>query len=224
MKNIILLNGSPQMRGSTSMKMLDLFKDCLGNDFRSSIIEVGKSILQKNQLQAYENMEKADAIVLAFPLYVYCLPGVLEEFLVGYRDYICNTGKVVGQKIYAIINCGFPESHINEDAALVIKSFCNEINAEYRFSILIGGGGMLQPLRLLPSVNKMWKRIKFAFSQIILNVGEQSGKANINIDLKMSKKLFYIIAETNFAVVAKKKGIKKKDLFNQPYIEKKASY
>jgi len=224
MKNLILLNGSPQRKGSTSMKMLDLFKDSLDNDFKASVIEASKSILQKNQLQDYEKMGKADAIVLAFPLYIYCLPGVLEEFLVGYRDYICSAGKVVEQKIYAIINCGFPESRINEDAALVIKSFCDEIHAKYCFSVLIGGGGMLQPLRRFPSVNKMWRKIKFAFNQIILNVEEERGKADIYIDSKLPKRLFYFIAETNFSVVAKKKGIKKKDLFNQPYREKKASY
>jgi len=224
MENLILLNGSPQMKGSTSMNILDSFKACLGNDFNVNVVEANKSILQKTQLHDYETMEKADTIVLAFPLYVYCLPGVLEEFLVGYRDYIGSEKKVVEQKIYAIINCGFPESRINEEAALVIKSFCKEVHAQYRFSILLGGGGMLQPLKTFPFVNKMWKKIELAFNQIVSNMGEENGKADIYIDSKMPKKLFSFIAETNFKVAAKKKGIKKKEIFDQPYRDEKESY
>ena len=219
MHDIVLLNGSPRLKGSTSMKLLDLFRSRLGNDCNTTVIEAGKSILSKKQLQDYACMAKADAIVIAFPLYVYCLPGALIEFLAGYRDYISSTGKSVEQKIYAVINCGFPESRINDDAALVIKSFCKEIRAEYRFSVLFGSGGILQPLKAMPSVYKMWKHIGSSFGQIICDICGKNVCADIHIDSKMSKKLFFFIAQTNFAVIAKTSGIKKAELFRKPYLQ-----
>ena len=217
MHDIILLSGSPRLKGSTSMKLLELFKNRSGNDCSATIIEAAKSILQKKQLQDYACMAKAEAIVIAFPLYIYCLPGALIEFLVGYRDYISNTEKPAEQKIYAVINCGFPESRINEDAALVIKSFCKEIRAEYRFSVLIGSGGILQPLKSMPSVHKMWKRIGSAFDQIVCDVCGKNVCEDIHLDSRLPKKFFYFVAQTNFAVIAKMSGIKKKELFRKPY-------
>lgn len=224
MKKLILLNGSPQGQASTSAKLLELCKSCIGDTINVDAVETTKSILQKKQLNDYSIMEDADVIVIAFPLYIYCLPGVLDEFLVGYKEYLQNKANMKKQKVYAIINCGFPEAHINKDAALVIKSFCKEIEAEYCFSILIGGGGMLKPLRFLPSVNRQWKEINLAFKQIMGDMEQKTEISDIHIDSKTSKKLFSFIAETNFAVIAKKKGINKKELFKQPYIRKVAEH
>lgn len=220
MQNLVLLNGSPRLSGSTSMKMLDLFKSRPGSDCSITVIEAARSILQKKQLRDYPCMAKASAIVIAFPLYVYCLPGALTEFLAGYRDYIRDTGKQAEQKIYAVINCGFPESRINEDAALVIKHFCAEVHAEYRFSILIGSGGMLQPLKAMPSIHNMWKRIGSAFDQIIRDICSATVCADVHINVKLPKKLFFFIGQTNFRVVARMRGIKKKELFRRPHLQK----
>ena len=219
MHDIVLLNGSPRIKGSTSMKLLDFFRSRSGNACTATVIEAGKSILQKMQLQNYARMAKADAIVIAFPLYVYCLPGMLIEFLAGYRDYINKTGEPAGQKIYAVINCGFPESRINDDAALVIKRFCQETRAEYRFSILVGCGGMLQPLKAMPPVHNMWKRIGSAFDQIVFDVCGKNVCADIHINSKLPKRLFFFIGQTNFAVLARMSGIKKRDLFKKPYLQ-----
>ena len=124
MTKIVLLSGSPHLNGSTSVKLLNLLKSRLDSDFSAEVVEAGKSILQNAQQQDYLRMDAADAIVIAFPLYVYCLPGTLAGFLVGYSEYRKNIGKPAQQKIYAVINCGFPESGINDDAAHVIKRFC----------------------------------------------------------------------------------------------------
>lgn len=218
MRNIVLLNGSPRINGSTSMKLLESLKSRFDSDCTTTILEAGKSILHNTQLQDYDNMVKADVIVIAFPLYVYCLPGVLIEFLSGYRDYVSSNGKSVTQKIYAIINCGFPESRINDDAALVIKNICKEIGAEYHFSIMIGGGGMLQPMKKFPPVHRMWKYIGLALDQIVRDVCGENTYTDIHIDSQIPKRLFYFIAQTNFTVVARMSGMKKKEIFRRPYL------
>jgi hypothetical protein len=230
MHNIVLLNGSPRINGSTSMKLLELLQSKYGSDCNMKVLEVAKSIIHKTQTLDYGCMAKADAIVIAFPLYVYCLPGVLVEYLSGYRDYRKSIGEATSPKIYAIINCGFPEARINDDAAHVIKNMCKEIGAKYRFSVLIGGGGMLQPMKKFPPVHKMWNEIEFTFAQIARDVYDEkisdkkdcSAKVfkNIHIDSKVPKKLFYFIAQTNFFVAAKINGIKKKEIFRRPYLTK----
>lgn len=220
MTKIVLLSGSPHLNGSTSMKMLSLLKSRLDTDFSTEAVEAAKSILQNTQQQDYLRMNAADAIVIAFPLYVYCLPGALAEFLVGYSKYRKSIGKPAQQKIYAVINCGFPESGINDDAAHVIKRFCQEAAASYRFSVLIGSGGMLQPLKMLPSVQKMWRDIGSSFDQIIRDIRVGGAQpADIHLNSKLPKKLFFFIAQTNFAVIARSHGVAKKQLFRKPYLK-----
>ncbi len=223
MKNIVLINGSPRAEGSASMKMLNQLKSRFDSDCNITVIEAAKSILHKRQPEDYVGMERADAIVLIFPLYVYCLPGALTEFLVGYSEYLSGAGKPSGQKIYAVINCGFPESRINNDAAHVVKRFCDEIHAAYRFSVLIGSGGMLQPMKLLPPINAAWKRIGSAFDKIAGDITGTEEPQDIHIESKVPEKLFFFIAQTNFAFLAKRNGVKGKQLYKQPYLPGKTA-
>lgn len=217
MKNIILLNGSPRTGGSTSMNLLNLLKKRCNADCKTTVVEAAKSLQHHRQSEDYEKMEQADAIVLAFPLYVYCLPGALTEFLLGYSEYLSRTGKPAEQKIFAFINCGFPESRINKDAAHVVQRFCEEIHAAYRFSVMIGSGGMLQPLKKLPQVNAAWGLIGSACDKMICNIAGKEHLQDIHIELKVPKKLFFFIAQTNFKVIAKRSGVTGKQLYRRPY-------
>lgn len=221
--NIVLLNGSPRADGSTSMKMLNQLKSKFDGDFNITVVEAAKSLLHHRQPEDYGSMERADAIVLVFPLYVYCLPGALTEFLVGYSEYLSPAGKPAEQKIYAVINCGFPESRINNDAAHVVRRFCEEVHASYRFSVLIGSGGMLQPMKLLPPVNAAWKRIGSAFDQIVRDITDQEKPQDISVESGVPEKLFFWIAQKNFAFLAKQNGVKGKQLYRRPYLPGKTA-
>lgn len=217
-KNIVLLNGSPRADESTSMRLLNRLKSRFDDNCSITVVEAAKSLLHHRQPEDYGSMEQADAIVLVFPLYVYCLPGALMEFLVGYSEYLSRAGKPEGQKIYAVVNCGFPESRINNDAAHVVRRFCEEIHASYRFSVLIGSGGMLQPMKLLPPVNAAWKRVGLAFDQIVCDITGTEKPQDISIEPKVPKKLFFWIAQANFAFLAKRNGVKGKQLYRRPYL------
>lgn len=217
MKNMVLINGSPRAGKSTSMELLSQLKTCLEENAAVVTVEAGSSLLHGKQLKDFERMTQADAMVIAFPLYVYCMPGMLTEFFEEYRQYVNKAGKAIHQDIYAIINCGFPESRINEDAAAVVRQFCNEIRATYCFSILIGGGGMLVPLKNVPFVKKEWRQIHAAFDRIVDGTRNGCVTSDVHIDSKTPKWLFSFIAEMNFSMEAKKNGIKKKDLFRKPY-------
>ena len=55
-------------------------------------------------------MSAADAIVLAFPLFSYSLPGAFTALLEDFHAFAANGGPYSRQaKVFAIVNCGFPE-------------------------------------------------------------------------------------------------------------------
>lgn len=78
MKNICFINGSPKGKKSNSLFFLNrLDEDMNENNYNKFYIHVTSSIHSGKIEEDFKTMSYADAIVIAFPLYVFCLPGVL---------------------------------------------------------------------------------------------------------------------------------------------------
>ena len=76
----------------------------------------------------------------------------------------------VKMKVYAVVNCGFPEPGINLEAVRVIRSFSQHINAQFRCGVLIGGGAMLREARNAPFMKKSIKSLNDAFAAIARDI------------------------------------------------------
>ncbi|HEY8910635.1 MAG TPA: NAD(P)H-dependent oxidoreductase [Desulfosporosinus sp.] len=169
MKNILLISASPKINEqSVSKQFLEMVGSQIdGAVFNKTFMDVRKSISNHSLSEAYEALSKADVIILSFPLYVYCLPGMLTQFLQDYYNHYSASKNARKQvKVYAIVNCGFPESEINLEAIRVIKSFSQHIHAQFRFGVLIGGGPMMIAAKDAPFMKKTVQQLKDAFSSI----------------------------------------------------------
>ncbi|EGW41051.1 NAD(P)H-dependent oxidoreductase [Desulfosporosinus sp. OT] len=157
MKNVVLITASPKINEqSVSKEFLEMAGDQINSDlFSKSFIDVRKSFLTHKLTEDFETLAKADVMIISFPLYYFCMPGMLTRFLVDYHNYCTTSGNVKKPvKVYAIVNCGFPEPEINLEAVRVIKSFSQHLNAEFRFGVLIGGGPMMIAAKEAPFMKK----------------------------------------------------------------------
>lgn len=222
MKNIVLINASPKMTDKSLSKYLnkmvseefDLARAC------QTFIEARKSIANHTTLDDFNKLKEADAVVITFPLYFYGLPGILMRFLEDYYLFTMNQGNPSkNPKVYAIINCGFPEPEINRDALRVIGSFCRHINAQFRFGVLIGGGGMLLETKEAGFMKKTNQSLEKAFAKIAQDIQDNHLEKidTIHVVIKFPKVLFKIMGSLNWIQAAHKNGLKKKDLYRQPY-------
>ncbi|HET6487950.1 MAG TPA: NAD(P)H-dependent oxidoreductase [Spirochaetia bacterium] len=109
-------------------------------------------------------MHEADAIVFAFPLFTYSLPGALTRLLEDLSARAGRKARTVPIKVFAIINCGFPRPRICADAIRVIRNFCQRLGYDYRFSVAIGGGPVTVLTRKVPVLNRDLKR---AYDRIV---------------------------------------------------------
>lgn len=135
------------------------------NAITISPINVRNSLIEGQTESAFKTMLAADAMVIIFPLYFFCLPGMLTRFLQDYHQYWLTHQHLVKQaKIYTVINCGFPEPDLNAEASRVIASFSQHISAEFRFAVFIGGGGMLLGFKDMPWMKKTTATITAAFT------------------------------------------------------------
>lgn len=224
MKNIVLVSASPKIKEqSVSKEFLKMAGSQIkADEFSKTFIDVRKSLLTHNLARDFETLAQADVIIFSFPLYYFCLPGMLTRFLVDYHNYYSLSGKVRNPvKVYAIVNCGFPEPEINLEAVRVIQSFSKHINAEFRFGILIGGGPMMFEARNAPFMKKAAQKLSDAFSSIVTDIqAENSTKMDsiyIRANFPFFRRLYFFMGGRGWITMARKNGLQKKDLYKKPY-------
>ena len=132
---IVLINGSPKVKGSTSEALTSAVKDCLSP--KADIIEIGFHAPTLPQ-DAINQMCDADAWVFLYPLYVDGIPGHLLSCLVQLEQaHLTNTDL----RIYGIVNCGFYEGIQAEYAIDILQNWCKKSGFTWGAGVGIGGGG-----------------------------------------------------------------------------------
>ena len=221
-KIIALINGSPRTGEDTTSRKLALLQEKIlkmeGNEVFH--VNVRKSITSGNRIQAFDTILKADVMIITFPLYVFCLPGMLTRFLQDFYEYVkVRSEQMVGKKIYTVVNCGFPEAGINEEAVRVVKSFSQQIGADFRYGIMIGGGGMIGQTMNLPFMKRVRMELNKDFLEISKDIhsGNITAVENKSIEIKIPRRFYYFMGGKGWIVSAKGNGLKKRDLYRTPY-------
>ncbi|MDZ4133918.1 MAG: flavodoxin, partial [Dethiobacteria bacterium] len=137
-KKVVLINGSPKIGQNSVSNLLTSIQEekIKDNEYDIYKIDVRKSLAKGETENDYRAMIQADAMIITFPLYIFCLPGLLMRFLQDYFEFHSKNSDHSRPHVYAVVNCGFPEAWINREAVDVIKSFSRSIGASFRFGVL----------------------------------------------------------------------------------------
>lgn len=223
-KMVVFVNGSPKLRSeeSVSERLIRIGQKYMDSpELSFETVNVRQSLTHKNTEEDFNKLLNAEAIILIFPLYIFCLPGILMRFLQDFHQYWKENGGYRRRvKVYAIVNCGFPEAFINEEAVRVIQSFSRQTGAEFGFGTMIGSGGMLLGTLDAPFMKRMREDIIHAFQRIrdgILGQGDSGEPVSTRANFPI--KLYYFMGNRGWYSEAKKKGLKKKDLYRRPYLK-----
>ncbi len=221
-KRVVVINASPKTAGQSASGYLASYAwDLLsGDSLEVKVFSVRESIKNKQTAEVFKYMTGADALIIIFPLYVFCLPGILMRFLQDYHNHVGSCPdrdkKVI---IYAVVNCGFPEPGINTEAVRVIGSFSEKIGVEFRFGVMIGGGGMLIGAQGSPMLKKTMSDIEGAFARMKEEIvsGRRGPVENIETSVRFPRMLYRFMGDKQWISSARKNGLKKKDLYARPY-------
>lgn len=218
-KSAIILSASPKASGDTVSGFLSSrIKSSFETDGCAAMcVDVGSSLKKEQCEKAYEAMAKADALVFVFPLYFFCVPGMLMRFMQNYA--MQGYKNKPGQKVYAVINCGFPEPDINSEAIRVIQSFCRHTGATFGFGIGIGGGGMLMGTQDAPFMKKMMGELDEALHRAAMDIcgNGQPTSQPVMLRANVPRRLYYFMGNWGWKQVARKNGLKRKMLYAKPY-------
>ncbi len=221
-KKLTIINGSPKVDSNPSVSeyLSALAESRVSNDeIRIERFSARKAVLG-DSTEAFSAMAESDAILLVFPLYFFCLPGILTRFLQDYAAFVkaqSQSGKV--SRVYAIVNCGFPEDEINSDALRVVESFSRSIGAQYRFGLMIGGGGMILGAKDAPFMKEFKKMIDGFLSDVQNDIIAPSDAAHetMRAFVKFPRKLYFMMGNLGWKMQAKHNGLKARDLKKKPY-------
>lgn len=220
MKQIVILSGSPKPAGTAaSDKLAGQAAEALsGADTAVRVVNVNEALTRKQTPEAFALMAAADAILVIFPLYIFCLPGMLMRFLQQYKAYMdVRPGAQNGAAVYAVVNCGFPEPEINGEAVQVIGRFAAAVGARFRFGVMIGGGPMVTAD--IPPVHKLWKQYAQTMARVREDImGDGSAPVeNVMLRVAFPRKLYFMGGNIGWESQIRKNGGTKQDLYARPY-------
>lgn len=153
------------------------------------------------------------------------------RFLEDYYAYYAQRSSQKGTEsektaaVYAVVNCGFLEAGINREAVRVIGSFSRSTRNLFRFGVMIGGGGMLYGAKDAPFMRKTMTELNNAFKRIAQDIrlndaqvaSDAPAPADIEITMNTPRWLYNFMGNRGWFALARKNGLKRKDLYRKPY-------
>lgn len=138
----VFINGSPKKKLSVSSYLLGIIRLLVRGDV------VKEQVRNKSDYaRVLETVKDADVVVFGIPLYVDGVPSHMLAFLKEMESFCLEHNIKV--RVYALSNGGFIEGCQNRPLMQVLENFCKRSKLDWCGGIGIGGGVMLNVLRIM---------------------------------------------------------------------------
>jgi multimeric flavodoxin WrbA len=188
-RQALLLVGSPKSRRSTSAALGGyLLERLAANGWQTETLKLRAQLRQPEaRAELLAAVDRADLIVLAFPLYNDSLPYLVLYGLQLLGRHRAAQARPRPQRLVAIANNGFPEPHHNLLALAVCRRFAEVSGLDWSGGLAVGGGEALsggQPLpeltrRVLPPVGYLMRALDLAAGALAVGQGVPPGAARL---------------------------------------------
>ncbi|MCQ2458035.1 MAG: hypothetical protein MJ142_04785 [Clostridia bacterium] len=141
----VLINCSPKKKMSVSGFLMK----CLGLMIGGEKIYAGMRV-PSDRAKILEALRDAGKVVFVMPLYVDSVPSHVLPLLMEMEKMCLESG--LDLKVYVLANNGFIEGRQNEPLMCLMENFCNRAGITWCGGVGIGGGVMLNVMRILVCV------------------------------------------------------------------------
>jgi len=196
---IVMINGSPKGKDSTSGRIIAALRDNLSDVSECVVHELTK----RNAAETVNAIRNSDALVFVFPLYVDGIPSGLVRFLEEVRSNV--TLAAPRAKVYAVVHNGFYDARQNAIAIDMMESFCESSRLAWGRGLGVGGGGMISavPLGRFPL-----KKIGVAFDTLTKNIRDLETAENHFVEPDIPRFLYKLAANFGMRKEMKKEAKK----------------
>lgn len=138
----VFINGSPKKKLSVSSYILFIVRLLVkGEVVKEQVRNAG------DYERILNSIADADNVVFGVPLYVDGVPSHMLAFMKAMEKFCIE--KRIRLNVYVVSNGGFIEGSQNKPLMLVFENFCRRCNLTWRGGVGIGGGVMLNVMRIM---------------------------------------------------------------------------
>lgn len=218
---LAIFNGSPRNKKSNSKLLIDQF--LMGyNKISSDTVSIQYLANRKQKETQSEFYRIAEIVIIIFPLYTDCMPGIVKEFF----ETIAELKLTQNKKIGFIVQSGFSEVIHSVCIERYLEKLTKRLKCEYLGTIIKGG---VEGIQVMPSrmTNKLFCSFQdlgeyFAktktFSPEIMSSFRKPYKMSL-----ISRFLFNIFSKTGLTNLYWNRNLKKnkayKNRFDKPFEE-----
>jgi NAD(P)H-dependent FMN reductase len=215
-QKLVMIIGSPRLKHSTSYAIADYLKNGLSKQgWTVDILFAHQAITNETTMEELLiKTDQTDIIGIIFPLYVDSIPGPLIQVLETMSEHMT---KKTDQKIFTIVNSGFPEPHQSQLAVDMIENFSKECQDTFIGGLTIGAGGVIGG-KPIEQIKHRSKRLMTALHLTIQDLVETQTISERAVQI-LSKPIFPKILYNIFANISWAKRSKKygsPDLYQRP--------
>jgi len=132
---LLVLNGSPRgKRSNTSVLLEDFLKGFIETEGNS--YEVEYLVQTKDRQKLAERFKDSTHVILAFPLYVDAMPGIVKFFIESLRPL---RGRQDNPTIGFMVQGGFPEALHSRFVERYLRKLAKRLNCPYAGCLVKGG-------------------------------------------------------------------------------------
>ena len=142
----LLIVGSPKVKSPSTSAVLGgyVLKQLQKRGWETETITLRGNLLNgKGQVEFLAAVERANLILLAFPLYIDSLPFLMMKSLEVMAEHISAHPQKDTKRLLAIANNGFPEAHHNALALAICQRFAINTNMIWSGGLAMGAGEAL---------------------------------------------------------------------------------
>ena len=131
---LAIINGSPRYKKSNSQLLTEHFLTGY-NTFSTDKVTIAYLANKKSREKALEAFQRVDTVILIFPLYTDCMPGIVKEFI----ESLARTDHESIKKIGFIVQSGFPEAIHSVAVERYLEKLAGRLKCECLGTVIKGG-------------------------------------------------------------------------------------
>jgi hypothetical protein len=216
----LLLIGSPKPAKSYSESLGAYLLGKLESiGFKTQKIHIQTSMHSPEGKQSMLELVKAsDLLILAFPLYIDCLPAAVISALEDIAQQRKNADTPKKQRFLAIVNNGFPEASQNNTALAICRRFAFKAGFEWAGGLSLGGGGPIEgkPLEQVGFIARnVRKSLDLAAADLLQNQPVSQAIVDLMAKPIVPKGLYLLMSNRGWKMMAKRFSAEDK-LYSKP--------
>ena len=142
----LLIVGSPKVKSPSTSAVLGgyVLNQLKQKGWSTESLTLKGHLLQgKGQTEFLAAVDRANLILLVFPLYIDSLPYLMMKSLEVMAEYLSACSQESPKRLFAIANNGFPEAHHNAIALGICRQFAADTGMVWSGGLAMGAGEAL---------------------------------------------------------------------------------